>query len=170
MLLQILGHIKSLDSKTTWDTLLKQDYVEIARLGQLFGSYLIKNKVGQKSLNLRFGNKRRRFKPQNIVGNVLTGTSYSRDNGEWVKIYKFFPFLPNREDSIVDVQFIVATAGTYFTSAEAIRKQQCTTTEAGGETCMRIHFERSDATETCGRAIMLQNGPCLLYTSPSPRD
>ena len=27
MLLQILGHIKSLDSKTTWDTLLKQDYV-----------------------------------------------------------------------------------------------------------------------------------------------
>ena len=24
---------------------------------------------------------------------------------------------------------------------------------------MRIHFERSDATEMCGRAIMLQNGP-----------
>ena len=77
MLLQILGHIKSLDSKTTWDTLLKQDYVEIARLGQLLGSYLIKNKVGQKSLNLRFGNRRRRFKPQNIMGNTLTGTSYS---------------------------------------------------------------------------------------------
>ena len=76
-----------------------------------------------------------------------------------VKIYRFFPFLPNQEDSIVDVQFIVATGGTYFTSANAIRKQQCTTTEAGGETCMRIHFERSDATESCGRAIMLQNGP-----------
>ena len=138
MLLQILGHIKSLDSKTTWDELLKQDYVEIARLRQLLGNYLMRNKVGQKALNLNFGNKRHRFKPQSIVGNEITGTSYSRDNGEWVKIYRFFPFLPNQEDSIVDVQFIVATGGTYFTSANAIRKKQCTTTEAGGETCMRM--------------------------------
>ena len=170
MLLQILGHIKSLDSKTTWDVLLKQDYVEIARLGQLLRSYLMRNKVGQKALNLNFGNKRRRFKPRSIVGNEITGTSYSRDNGEWVKIYRFFPFLPNREDSIVDVQFIVATGGTYFTSANAIRKQQCTTTEAGGEMCMRIHFERSDATELCGRAIMLQNGPNAKCPRKSAED
>ena len=40
--------------RQTWDIILKQDYAEIARLGQLFGNYLTRNKVRQKALNLRF--------------------------------------------------------------------------------------------------------------------
>ena len=75
-----MDYIKSFDTKTSWSTITMRDYANIAKLGNLFKNFITKHVIGQKSVQLKYGNQIHNFKPESVKNRNAIGTTFTTNH------------------------------------------------------------------------------------------
>ena len=143
-LLRLVGYSKYLHNLVNWAKFGSRELKLFSTMNHVLNTFLSRNKVGPKSLMLNVEGSSEIFQPVRSSGSQLSGSMYMRNNTREVKIYSVQSYVDKKDLSVLKAKFLIHSNEQYFAVQHNPSKYGCSTND--------------------------NNTPCLLYTSPSPRD